>query len=324
MHRDLSTSLHADYLAVMQDVCKNEPAAFRWFVQVMDAALLWDHIVDGDPIDRESANRTMTAITMDWILNDWFHKSRVALIPILSGCLTAWKNAGPGSRESYYAYVQIPNAICLLLHGQAGVDKYMPTINSLVERERFDDMRRDHPPFFIVGLPRSRTAWLAAFLTDGDVTCHHELCRWCDKPQDYLNALSASRTPVVGDSSPLMALTYAGLRADLPKGHKVIFILRDPKDARRALKAELEAHGLEAHNGDEGWTKYSDAFQAMRDMCPDAMSFSYEKLNEEAVMRELAEYATGLPFNAQRWKIYDEMKITAIPQKVLAHQRLIR
>jgi hypothetical protein len=39
--------------------------------------------------------------------------------------------------------------------------------------------------FLVLGLPRSRTAWLANFLTYGDITCTHEGLNGCATLEDY-------------------------------------------------------------------------------------------------------------------------------------------
>lgn len=41
--------------------------------------------------------------------------------------------------------------------------------------------------FLVLGLPRSRTAWLANFLTYDDITCTHEGLNGCKNLTDYLS-----------------------------------------------------------------------------------------------------------------------------------------
>ena len=60
--------------------------------------------------------------------------------------------------------------------------------------------------FFVTGLPRSRTAWLAKFFTTGDVYCMHEgLNLYPDMPS-LANAMSGSKK-VYGDSDSALCLT---------------------------------------------------------------------------------------------------------------------
>src|SRR5581483_3193569 len=150
---------------------------------------------------------TLTALTTEWIHNDWYYRNRNSLTPVLVNCLSAWKYANattPTAAKSYDLYTELACTMTLLCRGQAGVEKYMPQIRAMMERERREDLRRDHPPFLIVGLPRSRTAWLAAFLTGGEVHCHHELLRQCKQWIDYPQKLLATPAPIVGDADPTL------------------------------------------------------------------------------------------------------------------------
>ena len=323
MSRDVTTKLHQQYLEAVQEICRPEPLAFRWFCQVLDTALLWDHIIDGDPIDKEGANRAFQALTMDWVFNDWFIRNRASLVPVLNGCMEAWKNNDhPGSDGSYSIYTQLPAALALLIRGPEG-SKMLPPIYEMIRTERFQDMRRDHPPFFIVGLPRCRSAWLAAFLTDGDVHCHHEFIRQCSTPNDYVKELFWTRAPIVGDSDPTLPLFYDRIRSALPP-HKVVFVLRDSARAKASFVEMLESAGADSTEQAAQWPKLEAALKVMQATCPEALTVQFDRLNDMSEVLRLAEYCTGLPFNSSRFKLFDELKITAIPSKVVANMRILQ
>tara|TARA_R110000823_G_scaffold201784_1_gene332632 strand:+ start:6128 stop:6634 length:507 start_codon:yes stop_codon:yes gene_type:complete len=54
--------------------------------------------------------------------------------------------------------------------------------------------------FFVTGLPRSRTAWLANFLTYGDNLCYHEGILGCKNIDEYIDKIGNG-----GDSNTLLA-----------------------------------------------------------------------------------------------------------------------
>ena len=56
--------------------------------------------------------------------------------------------------------------------------------------------------FLVLGLPRSRTAWLANFLTYDDITCSHEGLNGCHSLEQY----KAKFKPNSGDSNTGLAL----------------------------------------------------------------------------------------------------------------------
>lgn len=82
--------------------------------------------------------------------------------------------------------------------------------------------------FFILGLPRSRTSWLTAFLQHPDVFCGHEyfstsVCGGVlyEVPHQYAGSV---------DTNPVLALEY---KKDL--GAPLVLIRRDPKDVLESL-----------------------------------------------------------------------------------------
>ena len=54
--------------------------------------------------------------------------------------------------------------------------------------------------FFITGLPRSRTAWLANYFSTGDVFCWHEAMAGITCKQDYWARLATTHYKHVGNS----------------------------------------------------------------------------------------------------------------------------
>jgi hypothetical protein len=44
--------------------------------------------------------------------------------------------------------------------------------------------------FYVTGLPRSRTAWLANFLTHRNAFCHHEAMNGCHSVDEYLGLMN--------------------------------------------------------------------------------------------------------------------------------------
>jgi hypothetical protein len=77
--------------------------------------------------------------------------------------------------------------------------------------------------FFVLGLPRSRTAWLANFLTYDNHFCFHEAMNGCRSIDEYKEKLAYN-----GDSNTGMMLF--NMNALFPDSPKVI-IERDPKYA---------------------------------------------------------------------------------------------
>jgi len=76
----------------------------------------------------------------------------------------------------------------------------------------------------ILGLPRSRTAWLAAWLSDHDGVCTHEGLAQCESIHEYINQYGGE---YFADSTT--AFDYVGaVRADR------VIILRDPRECHES------------------------------------------------------------------------------------------
>ncbi len=128
-------------------------------------------------------------------------------------------------------------------------------------------------PFFITGLPRSRTAWMAAFLSGAGVMCWHELLKHCATREAFYRGM---RHPEyrVGDSD--CGLPVTDFQARFPKA-KTVVIERDPVEVLASL------HDLGFGGGMEHMTPIIDAlskvkglrvpFDRLDEMLPDVCGY---------------------------------------------------
>ncbi len=159
-------------------------------------------------------------------------------------------------------------------------------------------------PFFIAALPRSRTAWMAAFLSGDRVICHHEFIKHCTTREAFYRGL---RHPEyrVGESSSGLILT--DFQKEFPKSPTVI-IERDPNEVCESLN-DL---GLPTaiHMVDE-WQSKLDRLIGMRvtfnhldDLLPDVCQYlglRYSKIKHDIFRPLIIE---TVDFNAQNLSIW--------------------
>jgi len=88
--------------------------------------------------------------------------------------------------------------------------------------------------YFITGLPRSGTAWLANFLTWDNSFCHHEGIYGCNDMDQFEAKMDGSDIEYVGDSDTALLLLLPALYRKFPDA-KYIFIRRNPEDAHQSL-----------------------------------------------------------------------------------------
>ena len=86
--------------------------------------------------------------------------------------------------------------------------------------------------YFITGLPRSGTAWLANFMTYGSSFCYHEALRFCSSKDRFKEMLSLDGYDYVGNSD-----SGLGFFVDwIPPDSKVVIVERDSSEVVESLK----------------------------------------------------------------------------------------
>jgi len=138
--------------------------------------------------------------------------------------------------------------------------------------------------FIITGFPRSRTAWMAAFLSTGRTQCYHEGLFW----QRSLSAKDNEGYDHVGNSDSGLAC----MPDLIPQGAKVVIIHRRRDEVERSLVncGEFEdfTHVLDLS---EDWMTCIDG----------AFHVAYVELDSE--MEAICEFL-GVPYDADRHREY--------------------
>jgi len=163
-------------------------------------------------------------------------------------------------------------------------------------------------PFYITGLPRSRTAWLSVLFTTEHVTCHHEAIRFCDHFGQYLDLMSGFG--VDGDSSSGLIPVAEKVIAYWPESPWLI-VNREPNEcaasAAKLLNIELQQAMAMAYAD----RKKLDAINPRR-----VMRIDFKQLDDETTVREAWEFLLpGTPFNAARYHVLNELRIEPILAK---------
>lgn len=164
--------------------------------------------------------------------------------------------------------------------------------------------------YFITGLPRSRTAWLANLLTIGDSFCLHagllrngaNLKRLAEH-LDYL----AKRYPCAGDSDPsLLPAPAFETMAKLFPGASWVFIERDPEDA-------CAAHNTAFPELSMPLDVFQELMARMRALAPTVNSLwvKFDDLREARFCAALYRHCTGMAMDYERWSQLDRMRIVA-------------
>lgn len=148
-------------------------------------------------------------------------------------------------------------------------------------------------PFIVLSLPRSRSAWIARFLSYGDMRCGHDLATTCETVKEFTNLLGAEYAGTAETGAVVGWRAIRRLRPDLK-----IAVIRRPVDevyhslarfgvGSPALMAELSKR---------------DAMLDEVGRLRGVRSFSFSDLNSVTSCQELFEHCLGSPFDWEWWE----------------------
>ncbi len=150
--------------------------------------------------------------------------------------------------------------------------------------------------FIILGLPRSRTAWLSTFLTYDPWTCGHDILKGIYTKTDLRDFFMR---PYTGASDTGLIEYLNVLR---PLDLKVVIVLRPVQEVEKSLKSL----GLPS---DSLFLSYLENLLKVESERPGVKTFRYEDLKRQSVCREIFEHCLDLPFDVPWWKELKDLNI---------------
>jgi hypothetical protein len=167
-------------------------------------------------------------------------------------------------------------------------------------------------PFFITGLPRSRTGWLAALLSGAHGVCLHDVLGGCAGVEDLKSQISDFKA--AGVSDPALALVWRDVAAAWPEA-KWVVVRRDKFDAARSYAAFLARHGWgmawdQVRATIEAW----DAELAALLWEPQTTMVDYDDLDDAGEARRLCDFLR-VGFDPGRFEMMRRLNVQTIPGK---------
>jgi len=144
--------------------------------------------------------------------------------------------------------------------------------------------------FIIYALPRSRTAWLAHFLTYGDWTCCHDVVT---DVHSFAELQEIFGIPYIGSAETGMIEGWKAMEKIAPDHRRVV--IRRPLEE---IKASLAKFGLADDEGLERREKMLIELSAQ----PDVMTVNYADLDNIETIKALFEFCLLQPFDEQYWE----------------------
>jgi hypothetical protein len=164
--------------------------------------------------------------------------------------------------------------------------------------------------FFVTGLPRSRTAWCANFLSHGGAVCWHDGLANCASLDHFAAKLDAA--PICGDSDSGLVFFHKALRERYPDAQWAV-IWRDPEAVVASLLAMEPYPGIPAITSDAAWNVVSAGLLAMEEIASDprVLSVPFSDLATRAGARALWWHCLrdAVPWDERRWDALRHMNV---------------
>ena len=167
--------------------------------------------------------------------------------------------------------------------------------------------------FFITGLPRSRTAWLANLFTFKNSFCFHELSRVGSDPAEIYRKLQTRREDHVGSADQLLPY-YIDYMTERVENYKIVVIKRPKIQCKLALANWMGYADYEIESKIDALDKRIDKMQAIYE----TKTIPYEALDDPYVIEDLWYHCLpSVPFDEDRFNMLNEFNIQLMKEKYL-------
>jgi hypothetical protein len=157
--------------------------------------------------------------------------------------------------------------------------------------------------YLITGYPRTRSAWLAALLSEDNRVCYHEA------PSQ---AQPIPATSSFGLSDPGAACLYPQRALEVFRERPIVFVRRDPGEALAALE---NWSGMEIPQWDEV-KRRCEWFLAQKP--PKLMTVEYHDLANYGVINRISLHVTSKIVKRARFELFDSLRIEQDIEKAVA------
>jgi hypothetical protein len=170
--------------------------------------------------------------------------------------------------------------------------------------------------FFITGLPRSRTSWLANFFTYNNSFCFHEATRFCSGMEDLKNLMFSHQADNIGNADPALLYIMDDLKQIFPESRVVLV----EREIHETIDSFIDFYTSFEYKSIQEWIEQLyEIMEKVKDRY-EVMTVPHDHLNHQETCREIWEYILpGEPFDVKRWNLLDELYINKLVDKHSNH-----
>lgn len=174
-------------------------------------------------------------------------------------------------------------------------------------------------PFIIYALPRSRTAWLAKFLSYREWTCHHEAAIRM-RSMDEVRALFAQ--PHTGFAETAAAQGRPLIHHAAPQVKEVVVLRPVDEVVESVLNVNVSGVAVYDRTMLKRNMEYGDRELRKIAKDPKVLSVDYAELDREETCARIFEHCLPYPFDRKWWELLKDVNIqTDVKAVLLYYQR---
>jgi hypothetical protein len=171
-------------------------------------------------------------------------------------------------------------------------------------------------PFVVYALPRSKTAWLAALLTYGDWTCHHQTAIRMRSISDVTEFFAQ---PNVGTAETGAVLGWRILQHHVPHLRRVV--VRRPIESSIASMLRVDLRGVAVYDETMMRRVMQREVKALADVSasPGTLTVDFADLDRCDACAAVFEHCLPYPFDRQWWEALRHQNIQADVPEMLRY-----
>lgn len=168
--------------------------------------------------------------------------------------------------------------------------------------------------FLIIGLPRSRTAWLSCLFTVGPAFCYHEMLAEYSTPAAIKAQMEVTPFEFVGDSDPSAALRLDEVHETLGFP-QTIYVRREPKDC---IASFARATGLPQGDCFAILTQLSDRLDTFARNNSTIFVLDFDKIDHADYIANAWAWVLGTtPFPIEHWHRMKKLNVSMTREALL-------
>jgi len=170
--------------------------------------------------------------------------------------------------------------------------------------------------FFITGLPRSRTSWLANFFTYNNAFCFHEATRFCANMQDLKELMKSHEAGNIGNADPALLHIMDDVKKIFPDSRIVLI----EREIHETIDSFIDFYTSYEYKNIQEWIEQLYEIMEKIKSRYEVKTVRHDSLNYMETCKELWEYILpDEPFDVKRWNLLDELYINKLVDKHSNH-----